>query len=436
MKVLTAQTGAPRHGLSRLGGDAAVVALGQLSSVVYPLISIPILSHILGTDGFGQLLLAMAIVNVLVLFVDFGFAMSALRRVSLALTVSARASIVAATVTAKALLFVGGGAVLGFIVLLTPGLRDHWQLYLIGILLTAGDVAYPTWLLQGIGRIKTFALLNAASRLIALGGLLLTVTSASDVSWAIFWQFAPATIAAMGSWIFLTKIRCHQMDRPTLKAAVSALKESFPLFIGSVATIVISAMNTVLLGAFSVIQEVAFYGAAERFSNALRGILGGVQQSMLPRMSASIGATDGRTLRRRILTGLIVAYGLAGIGLILTADVVIPWYLGDDYKAAIPVAKLLGVALCVTGVSTALTLALIAHGQARISSRVLIAAAVFHLILLPILCSNFGALGAAGGVCATEILIACLLGWSYRRFLDRNRFLESIPDGVRPGEAP
>ena len=112
MKVLTAQTGAPRHGLSRLGGDAAVVALGQLSSVVYPLISIPILSHILGTDGFGQLLLAMAIVNVLVLFVDFGFAMSALRRVSLALTVSARASIVAATVTAKALLFVGGGAVL------------------------------------------------------------------------------------------------------------------------------------------------------------------------------------------------------------------------------------------------------------------------------------------------------------------------------------
>jgi glycosyltransferase involved in cell wall biosynthesis len=137
-------------------------------------------------------------------------------------------------------------------------------------------------------------------------------------------------------------------------------------------------------------------------------------------MSASIGAPEGKTLRRWILTSLIIAYGLAGVGLILTASIVVPWYLGDGYKAAIPVAELLGVALCVTGVSTALTLALIAHGQARISSRVLIAAALFHVILLPIACANFGALGAAGAVCATEVLIACLLGWSYRQFLERN----------------
>ena len=436
MKVLTAQTGAPRHGLSRLGGDAAVVALGQLSSVVYPLISIPILSHILGTDGFGQLLLAMAIVNVLVLFVDFGFAMSALRRVSLALTVSARASIVAATVTAKALLFVGGGAVLGFIVLLTPGLRDHWQLYLIGILLTAGDVAYPTWLLQGIGRIKTFALLNAASRLIALGGLLLTVTSASDVNWAIFWQFAPATIAAVGSWTFLAKIRCHQMDRPTLKAAASALKESFPLFIGSVATIVISAMNTVLLGAFSVIQEVAFYGAAERFLECPQGD---------PWRSPAVDAPSNERLDRRHRRPNVAAANTHRSDRCLRSRRHrvdshrrrrYPLVPGERLQSGDPCGEAArGSAVCHGGVDCPDAGA---HCP-RTSS---------HLVAGPDCCRRvpphpashslfeFRGLGAAGGVCATEVLIACLLGWSYRPFLDRNRFPDSISDGVRPGEAP
>ena len=387
-----------------------------MSAFIYPLISIPYLSRTFGTNGLGQLLLAMSIINVLVLVVDFGFGMSALRRVALAETPGERSHIVSSTLAAKVVLLGGSATVLGILVLAVPELRAQWQLYFVGAILTIGAAAYPTWLLQGIGKIKTFAVLHAASRLIALVGLLLTVKTASDSTLAIFWQFVPATIAAGASWIYLSSIGFHQVDRPTWHAAISALRESAPLFVGSVATIVISAMNTVFLGVFSTIQQVAFYGSGERLSNALRGVLGGVQQSLLPRMSASIGSDHGAALRRTVLTGLVATYGLAGVALTTSAGILVPWYLGQGFDAVIPVAQLLGAALCLTGVSTALTLLLIAHGQARISSRVLLRAALLHLVTLPLGCISFGAIGAAMAVCLTELFIAIMLGCSFRAF--------------------
>lgn len=429
MKVSAANSGGERTGIARLGGDATAVALGQMSAYVYPLISIPYLSRIFGTNGLGQLLLAMAIINVMVLIVDFGFGMSALRRVSLAKTVRERSHIVASTLAAKLLLLVGSASVLSVAVLLVPGLRDHWQLYLIGGALTIGAVVYPTWLLQGIGRVKTFAAVHALSRLAALGGLLLTVRSGSDGNLAVFWQFVPASIGAAATWLFLSAIGCRQVDRPTWSAALGALRESGPLFIGSVATIIISAMNTVLIGVFSTIQQVAFYATGERLANALRGVMGGVQQSLLPRVSASVGLEGGAALRRAVLTGLVATYGLAGIALTASSGFLVPWYLGHGFDAAIPVAQLLGVSVCITGVSTALTLLLIAYGQAAISSRVLVKAAVLHLIVLPLACIPFGAVGAAGAVCVTELFIALTLAWSFRVF-----GRQQAASGSGPGE--
>lgn len=414
MKATAATDGGERIGIARLGGDATVVALGQLSAYVYPLISIPYLSRIFGTNGLGQLLLAMAIINVMVLVVDFGFGMSALRRVSLAATVGERSRIVAATLAAKLLLLGGSAVVLGLAVFLIPGLRAHWQLYFIGVVLALGAAVYPTWLLQGIGRVKTFAAVHALSRLVALGGLLLTVRSASDGNLAVFWQFVPASIGAAGAWLFLSTIGCRQVDRPTWSTAISALRESTPLFIGSMATIVISAMNSVFIGVFSTIQQVAFYATGERLANALRGVLGGVQQSLLPRVSSSIGRPGGAALRRTVLTGLVATYGLAGVALSASAAILVPWYLGQGFDAAIPVAQLLGVAVCITGVSTALTLLLIAYGQPLVSSRVLLRAALLHVIVLPLGCIPFGAIGAASAVCLTELFIAITLAWSYR----------------------
>lgn len=433
MRLATGKDRSQLAGIARVGGDATSVALGQVSAFLYPLVSVPYLSRIFGIHGLGQLLLAMSIINVLVLVVDFGFGMSALRRVALAETKQERALIVSSTLAAKVLLLACGASILCLLVLVLPELRAHWQLYLVGALLTIGAVAYPPWLLQGIGKIKTFAALHAVSRIMALIGLLLTVHHESDTALAIFWQFVPATFAAIGSWILLSSIGIQCLVHPTWRAAIDALADSGPLFIGSVATIVISAMNTVFLGMFSTIQQVAYYGSGERLSNAVRGVLGGVQQAMLPRVSSSVAADDGQRLCRTVVTGLVIIYGLSGLALVLLAGIIVPWYLGDAFSAAVPVARLLGIAVCLTGVSTALTLLLIAHGQAALSTRVLLRAAIVHVLMMPLASTNLGALGAAAALCVTELLIAVMLARSFSAFRRRAAAANASRNNAGPG---
>lgn len=402
-------------GLARLGSDMFAIGLGQVFAFVYPLVSIPFLSRTLGAAGLGRALLAIATVQLIVLAVDFGFGMSAMRRVALAASRAELQRITFSTLVAKCLLLLVVALILAPLIIWVPMLHNDWQLYVVGTVLTIGAVAFPTWLLQGMGRMKTFALISASSRMLALAALLATIRSDDDIVLAVTWQFAPASIAALMSWLYLKRSGFPRFQMPRPVDVIEALRESWPLFISSAATTVVASMNTIFLGALSTIHQVAFYGAAERLSNAGRGIIGGVQQSLLPRMSVAVSDSHNRAMRRLIFLAVFSCYAIGGILLMAFAGVLIPWYLGGGFEAAIPVGRLLGLALAITGVSAALTLTLIARGHANISARVMVVAAAMHVVVLPIGCLVGGAIGASCAVIFTESAIAIMLALASNR---------------------
>lgn len=429
-----------RVGLGGLSGDAAAVAAGHLSSFIYPLVSIPFLARVLGTEHLGKLIFALAIIQVVVYVVDYGFGMSALRRISLTTSPDERAPIVSATLVAKLLLYVACVAVLVPLVFLIPGLRPWWTLYLIGLALVLGNIAFPEWLLQGLGKMKTFAVLTAVSRIVALGGLLLTVDSTDDVKTAMFWQLIPMSISAVVCWTYLVKKRQAKLARPSRNSVFVALRDGWPLFVSMLSTMVIGTANTIVLGALSTLHQVAYFGTAERMSNAARGVLGGVQEAMLPRMTTAMEDPDGKTLRRTIAVGILGCFATAGIMLIVFADVLIPWYLGHGFDGAIPMAQLLGVALCLTGITAAYTLTLVARHRFNTISRIMVTTAVVHLVVLPIGCLLGGGIGAAAAIVVTE---AAMVGMFTRDHLKQKRSAPpagagqaSGPERIRLTEAP
>ena len=104
--------------LRRLSGDAGLVTLGQLVSYAYPIVSIPLLSRVLGIDGLGVFILTLAVIQILLVWTDFGFGFSALRRTSVAATPAERQAVASATITAKLALWAFGSIVLLVVVLL------------------------------------------------------------------------------------------------------------------------------------------------------------------------------------------------------------------------------------------------------------------------------------------------------------------------------
>lgn len=215
---------APGEG-RRISTDALVVALGYLSSFVYPLVALPFLARALGPAVLGTLMVVLAVLQLVVYVTDYGFSQSALRRVVTRGSDDDLGEIISSTLASKALLLMGCAVILLVAVVAVPGMRAHAMLYLLGLLLVSGGIAFPDWLLQGLGRFATFSALLACGRLVALAGLLLTVRSADDVAWALAWQVMPLGLSALGAWMVLARHGSARWTRPGRRSVRFALAD-------------------------------------------------------------------------------------------------------------------------------------------------------------------------------------------------------------------
>ena len=398
------------HELRRMTSDASLVAIGQVISYAYPLVSIPLLSRVLGIDNLGVLIAALAVLQMLIVWIDFGFGFSALRRIAVAETPARRQQVVAATLTAKIILWAVGSAVLLAVVLIVPSLREHLGLYLVGLLSVVGAVFYPMWYLQGVGRLKLLALLTAGSRLIALAGLVLTVRSVDQIDLAVFWQYVPHVLSAVGCWIVLTRAREVRLSFTGLRAAREALRDSVPLFVNLVSGQLIVNSSAILLAQLSSYRQVGLFGPADRMANAVHGVLGSVEQAMLPRVSAAHTHPELPHHRRLILSSLIGCYVAAGLLLVVTAPVIVPWYLGSAFTDAIPVVQLMGAATAIAGFAKIFTLDLVSAGRSRICSIITAVSCGWHLLTAALAAWLWGAEGVAVAVCGTQLFAGVALG--------------------------
>lgn len=398
----------PRHDSSlRAGSDAVVIGAGYLVSFAYPLVSLPLLARVLGAHDLGRFLLALALVQLVVFVADFGFGKSAVRRISVTRTREERSRIAVATIASIFLLWSAAGTVLMSIVLLVPQLRAEWGLYLVGVLVVGAGLLYPDWLLQGMGRLRSFTLIMVVSRLIALVLLVLTVRTPGELMLPMLWQQFPLALSAVIAWFMVLVVwRDARLVRTSVPQIRDALSDSAPMFVAGIANLAISGSNTIVLGAVSTPIHIAFFGAAERFGNAVRGVMHGIVDAMLPRMAR--GGDGGRGIQTTIMVGVMGCYALAGIGLVVLSPMVIPWYLGDEMRGAVPVSQIIGISLLPSGVVMALFLRATGQHRFRVAARFAVIGAICHVVLLFPAGWLWGSIGAAAVAIVSETTIAIL----------------------------
>ena len=399
--------------LRRLGGDAGLVSLGQIVSYAYPIVSIPLLSRVLGIDGLGVFIATLAVIQMLLVWTDFGFGFSALRRTAVADTAVERQAVASATITAKLALWAVGSTALLLIVLAIPSMRQYLGLYLVGVLLSIGSALYPMWYLQATGRLQLYAVLTGGTRVVALAGLVLTVRSADQLSLAVFWQFLPYLLSAAVCWIIMTAQKEVALRLSSPAAAIEALRSSLPLFVSLISGQVIINSSAILLGQFAGYRQVGLFGPADRLTSAIHGVLVAVEQAMMPRVATS-DERQHANQRRLILGSLMGCYSLAGLLLAVAAPVLIPWYLGADFADAVPVVQWMGVATIITGVTRAFATDLIAANRFGVSSIVTAIGAGWHLGTATLGALIAGAEGVAVAICGTQLLMGAAMGWAIR----------------------
>ena len=139
----------------------------QVASYLFPLITIPYLAKIIGTEGYGKIAFATAIMTWIITITDWGFNYTATRDVAKNKEDIEKISIVFSNVLwARLLLMFLSLIVLFILVLLIPYFKENYAVIFVAFLMIPGHILFPEWFFQALEKMKFISILNIVSKLV------------------------------------------------------------------------------------------------------------------------------------------------------------------------------------------------------------------------------------------------------------------------------
>lgn len=250
------------------------------------LIVAPYETRVLGTEVYGLLGAATAVMVYFQLFIDFGFLLSGTQEVALHREDRARLSTIFTAITCgKVLLTAASAVVLVILCYVLPVWQDRLTFYLLCFAYTALNSMIPDYLYRGMEKMSAITVRTVCIKIFFTIGIILLVKEPGDV-WKIpVINIVGNGIAAAYSY-YDVKIRFGiRFCRIQARDVLECMKKSSVFFYSRIATTAYSAMNTVILDVISGSgATTAFYTSADKLISTGKSALSPISDSLYPYM--------------------------------------------------------------------------------------------------------------------------------------------------------
>ncbi len=406
---------------SSLGKNILSLYFLQFANYVLPLATIPYLVRVLGPENYGIIAFGQSLITYFVIVVNYGFAWSATRDISVHREDMARVSRTASGVWGAQLLFgLAGFVVLLLLISLVPKLRDISPVLLILYGIVLGNALFPDWLFLGLERMVAISLINLITRLVGALGIFTLIHQPSDyVLYAALLSFQWIAAGILGVWFALAILKVR-VTMPCFGDIWRVLRDGAMLFLSSASHSLYTSSNSLILGLLTNYTAVGYYSGAEKIVLTVLNLLDPVSKAVYPRFSKMASVSTARVLfwGRRLL----YAMGTLGIGMTIvlfsTAPFAVDVILGPKYGPAVVVARILSFLPVSSAVGYVLgTELMLPFGMDRYFMCILVGAGVVNIALAAVLAPMWQASGMATAYLVSETFVtgsmfACL---SYRR---------------------
>lgn len=404
--------------------DTIYLYVLQIVDKIVPLVIIPYLMISLGAEKYGYISFATAIVNYILLFVEFGFNLSATQRIAVAKEHNTEelSRIFFATMLSKLFLFLIASLIILPIVFFAPSLKIYFNTVLCMYPLVLGGVLGLGWFYQGIGKIRISAIVTSLCKILVLPMVFIFVKDSSDYNLASLIQSSVYLLSSIVTLVMLYKMRIIKIINVNLYDVKLEIKESYPLFLSSVATSIYTQLFTLILGFISNPTIVGKYSAAERIMRSICfAIYSPISQAFYPKISslAYTNKTKAKDLLNKLVLFMFILMTALSLSLFIFAKPIVN-ILGNDYTGLevllriisfVPIAIALGAIYGQMG--------LIAMGNNDSKSKfktVYFCAAPFSLIAVSVLAFFYQDIGASVALFLTEYFVLFFMYRNYKRF--------------------
>ena len=258
----------------------------EIIGLLLPLISYPYVIRTVGANNYGVVVFCQAIIAYVVIIINFGYNVSATRKISENRTNVFKIREIYSSIVYQKLLIFAICLVSGLFVLIF--LKYDYSVILLGFIgLCIQEVFFPTWLFQGLERMKFITIITFVAKCSCLILIFLFVHDKKDYACIPVLYSIGGFFTSVLSVIILKK----KFDIYFVKVSKYRMKEDFleslPFFTSRLSAIVMERGNVLVIGTFFSYDMVAIYDLCAKIVSILKTPFSLVAQVIYPNVAKS-----------------------------------------------------------------------------------------------------------------------------------------------------
>lgn len=280
----------------------------QILKYLFPLLLIPYLTRILGTEGYAVYAYVLSFMGVVQTIADFGFTLSGTKKVvDLRGDTAALSRLVGAITVARLMLLCGLFVCVMVVTRFIPIMAENTVYVIWAFFATAGRTVLPDFIFQGNERMGPLTTRYFASKGVQVALTILLVRGPGDLILVAVADVLSEIVDIAWSYRAQKRMFGVGIARPTFKESLEELRVSAIYCVSNVSSSLFSGFTTVIIGlAITSKTDIAFWSLTLTTVNAVQSLYTPIANSLYPHMIKNRDFGFARKLALVALPALIL----------------------------------------------------------------------------------------------------------------------------------
>ncbi|WP_391207679.1 flippase [Psychrobacillus sp. L4] len=394
--------------------------------IVFPFVTVPYISRILGPEGIGIYSYTLSIASYFVLLAMLGVKIYGNRSIARVKDDKLKLSKTFWEIYTFQLL-TSSLMIVIYILYAILVIENHFLISFIQLIYVLSAAIDISWFYFGVEKFKITVLRGMVIKILGVIAVFIFVKNPHDLWIYVLIMSLTTVLNQLALWPFL--LRYVNFIKPTLRDIKAHIKPNIILFIPVIAISLYTIMDKVMVGSLSTMTELGYYENTIKIIAVPFGVITALGTVMIPRMSNLI--VNGKftqsekyiniSMKFVLFISSAMAFGIAGI-----APIFAPIFFGEGFM---PVGNLMAlispIIIFKAWANVIRTQYLIPTLKDKEYISSVILGAFVNLILNLMLIKPFGALGAVVGTIIAEFTVSLHQTISVRKELDILSYLKS-----------
>ncbi|MEN8124599.1 MAG: flippase [Bacteroidota bacterium] len=414
--------------IKRISKNFSSLVILQGANFILPLITLPYLVRVLGTERFGLVMFAQSFALFFNVLVDFGFNLSATREISINRYDNKKINEIFSSVfVIKMGLILLSLIIISGIVMLIPRFNIDWEIYFLSFGVVIGQALFPIWYFQGIEKMSMITMINVLAKLVFTILIFVLIKFESDYLMVPVYNSVGFILAGVIG--LFSALKHVNFVVPNYNRLKNLFKESAQLFVSNLSVTLYTTGNTIILGLFTNNTMVGVYSSMEKLVLAVKNLYTPIFQAIFPWLSSKNYYQIIRLTKRLILplftVGVIISMTIFFFANFIL-DIIYDNGLITSYSNVFRVLGLIAIFSALNMLFNMLFLSSLKKYKERM--KIILFAGIFNVVMALLLVKQFNIYGIAVAVTLTELLLL-IFGWYYFNKI-KNEEITNLTDSI------